>query len=787
MSNYFGHFNTLNCNKKYEVRITASGDSTDYKEIPLAGDSPFTVIYNTSNTPFDPVRTSRAVINIVYDAYLADALSSCAQGTKVELLNITDTANTVTEWIGYLNTGPIQAGYDSCYETIQLDASDCISSLQYIDYTESNCGSTVNIKDIIAQICDATVELEGFYWTRSKKYNASNGAIILPEHLAIAEHNFQYNDTQEEWKLSQVLEEICRYLGFTCLQWGKRMYFIDYQYLETHTDLYMNWYSKASNYTMGASSHGDATYNVTSGSYLSNGATISFEPIYNKIVVNANMYAADDIIPNIFDDKFLTNRISSGDFYSNIEISAVTPDTPSYPHGGTWYSLGFEQQYVPEHDGEKDSEGREIRDLKDSKYRYFQRLYDHKFYDSIYSDEYGTTVYPSTGVTKSSSITKNYRGGTIVDLGVVRNKYMDEYHNYIVPSKLDYTRYLCICELYKNPPDGSSSAVGVRLPVFRLKPNYKPMVMVDDKSYLVLYCNCIFERYEKRNYINPQWNDTECSTNWMAAGKWRNHFSTPLFRIHVGDLGWSTNQNKWVAAGSFFDYVKPEMLWESDKKDYWNREMEILNNVSWEDKLNCEGIKIPLSGIDITQGVEFEILNPDPAFYGNTGSPNFVNKFYEYNAYCWIKDLSLKIVQEGQEDGGNDNDIVYENIIDECSVNDMNEIRVKITTHSYEVKPSYSDMIYVYGDKPVFLFKVYEESLHDTLAQKPEENIIQKYVHQYGTQTKKITLPLSSDITPLQRLTGVDVENPTVGYTQLGTEIDYRKGMQSITAVEKDK
>ena len=191
--------------------------------------------------------------------------------------------------------------------------------------------------------------------------------------------------------------------------------------------------------------------------------------------------------------------------------------------------------------------------------------------------------------------------------------------------------------------------------------------------------------------------------------------------------------------------------------------------------------------MDITQGVELEVLNPYASFYGNTGNPNFQWKFYEYNAYCWIKDLSLKIVQEGQEDGGNDSDIIYENIIDECSVNDMSEIRVRITTHSYEVKPSYSDMIYVNVETPVFLRGIYEESLHDNQAQKAEENIIQKYVHQYGTQTKRITLTLGSEITPMQRLVGVDVENPTIGYTQLGTEIDYRMASQTITCVEKDK
>lgn len=782
MGNYKGYFSDLNC-KKYEVRITTSGDSSEYQEILLSGNEPFVVRYNQSNTPFDPVRTSTATINIVHDDYMSEALSNCAQGTKVELIDITDSAHTSTVWVGYMTPKIYDAPYENCFESFSLEAADCISSLQYVDYVEMNSGSMVSIKDIIAQICDST-DLEGFYWTRSKKVNGPSGAIILPEHLAIAEHNFQSNDTEEEWKLSEVLEEICRYLGFTALQWGKRLYFIDYQYLETNVDLYATYYSKAGSYSQGSASHLDGTYNVTSGSYMSNGAQISFEPVYNKITVNANMYAVEDVIPNIFDDKYLTNRIDSGDFYTNIEIMPEA-SVASYPHGGTWYSLGFQQKYVDEKDKDNKKD-----DLKDDKYRYFMRIYDHDFYDSVYAHKTSGTE-PSDAVKKTAEITKSYRGGTIVDLGVVRKEYRSDTQQWIVPSKLDYTRYLCICEGYQNPPNGSHNVPDAQgKVVFQMKSDYRPMVMVDDKSYLVLYCSCIFERHEGRNYINPEWNDTECSTNWAAAGSYRNSIARPSFRIHIGDKGWSSSLNKWVNAGSTYDYCSPEMKWDDDKKTFWNKSIEILNNVSWEDKLNCEGVKMPLSGIDITQGVEFQILNPAPSFYGNKGNPSFENVFYQYNAYCWIKDLSLKIVQDGQEEGGNENDIIYENVIDECSVNDMQEIKVKITTHSYDVKPSYSDMIYVptgATGTPVFLKGIYEAALHDNLAQKPEENIIQKYVHQYGTQTKKITLTLSSDISPMQRLTGVDIENPNIGYVQLGTEIDYAMGRQTITTVEKDK
>lgn len=772
MGNYKGYFSGLDC-KKYEVRITSSGDSSAYQEILLAGDAPFTVTYNTSSTPFDPVRTSTATISIVHDDYLEDALSSCAQGTKIELLDITNTASTVTKWVGFLTPKVYDAGYEECYETFELEAADCISSLQYVDYNEMSGGGIVSIINILGQACDAAELLDGFYWsTGSKKVGNS---YLYPERVSISEHNFQTNDTEEEWKLSEVLEEICRYFGLTCMQWGKRMYFIDLQELELNSSIYVTYYSKASGYQRGATSYLDGEYEVTADSYMSNGASISFEPIYNKVVVNANMYAAEEFIPNPFDDKHLVNRLSpSGDFYTNFEVLPASPDKATYPQGGTWYTLGFEQNFKEESSG-------------DSQYRYFHRLYDNKYWESVYTTPDGGAGSPSQSVLKSSGITKDYRGGTIVDLGVVRKDYRSETQQWIVPSKLDYTRYLCICELHGNPSSYGGTNPGANKVVYRLKDGFKSRVLLDEKSFLVLDCSAIFQRHKDRNYINPSWDNTECNTNWAAAGRWRNSIASPSFRIHIGNMGWSSYLNRWVSAGTANDYCRPTMKWDSNKKDFWNKEIAILNNVSWEDKVNCEGVKIPLSGVDVTQAITFEILNPNPAFYGNTGSPNFVDKFYDVNAYCWISDLSLKCVQEGQDGEGNDSDVVYENEISGCSVNELNEIRVRLTTHVDSVKPSYSHVIWTGGGNNEFLTGIKDEALGNATPQKPEENIIQRYVHQYSTPTKKITLTIDSDINPFQKIVGADVDNPNTGYVQLGTEIDYRMGRQTMTIIEKEK
>lgn len=763
--NYNGYFNGLD-GRHFEVKLITNRNNSEYTEIILAGNAPFIVNYNVSETPFDAVRTSTASINVVNDNYMEDVMSECAQGTAVELWDITNPNAPAIEWIGWLTPKVYDAGYENCFETFSLEAADCVSSLQYIDYVPMSGGGLTNIRSIIGQICDACGLLDGFYWTRSKRVGTS---VLMPQHLMISEQNFFSNDTEEPWKLSDVLEELCKYLGFTCLQWKKRMYFIDYQYLENNEDIYASYYPKASNYDQGTANHLGVPYTVTADSYRGAGANISFEPIYNKVVVNANMYAADNFFPNPFDDALLTNRVDSGNFYTSINIPTETPDKASYPHGSV--AMGWGQGYAEEPSG-------------DSRYTFYERIYDNKYWESVYTYSDGEEVIPSHETAASSAITKVFRGGTLVDLGVVRNAYRSESQQLIVPSKMDFTRYLCINQEYSNYYGMDST----RIVVFRLKHGFTPKIMLTDDAFLVLDCKCLFERHPNRNYINPSWANTECTLPTFFAGQRRNAVSSPRFRFHIGDMGWSSTLNQWVPAGSTGDTIYTTMQWETIKTDFWNREIHILNNVSWEDKVNVEGIKIPLSGVDITQPITFEVLNPIPGFTGNTGNPDFENVGFETNAYCWIKDLSVKCVYAGQDEEGNDSDVVYENVLSECSVNDMPEIKIRINSFKQGISPSYSSMIYKLNSsvRPTFLSGVTEASLSNN-AQLPEENIIEKYVHQYSTQTKKITLTLPDTISPISKMRGVDVDNPNIAYVQLGTEIDYSMGRQTITAIEKDK
>lgn len=523
--------------------------------------------------------------------------------------------------------------------------------------------------------------------------------------------------------------------------------------------------------------HLTSSKTVTADDYRLNGATISFEPVYNKLSVKANMYTIEHFLPSIFDDSYLTNRRdTSGDgsmFYESVDVPPLNT-VAKYPGGSVF--LGIGQDY--------DEEPHKEPGDKDNDYVYRYRLYDHRYWDSVYSDQGGSEHFiTNTAITATSAVTTYYRGGTIIDLGVVRKAYRNAGQQLIVPSKFDYTRYLCISQKHND------NKTGIDTVVFRLKDGFTPGIVPISECFVVIDFSMILEKYLDRPYINPKWTDEAVSQRWTKAGSFHNHVGRPRFRFKIGDKYW--NGNEWTSTDSTF-YVEAE--WDKERKffvgdyeNFWNTDLQVLNNVSWEDELNTSGYKIPLSGVDYSQEITFEFINPEASVHGNTGNPKFEEYFWEYNAFCWIKDLSIDFVRKEHENK-EENDIVYENIIDSGSTQTMSDITCKITTDNPLSQPSYSTVAYTLTDGGTLsaLTAITEACIGNTV-QKPEENIVEKYVRQYQTPTSKISLTLQEDIPPFQKLFSVDVDNQSQGYVQLGTDIDYHYSRQTITCVEKKK
>lgn len=780
MANYRGYFkgfdrpNSLNPNGDLYCVHLGEFSANTYTELQMA-DTPFVVNYNTSSTPFDPVRTSTATIRIFNSGYTVDLFPTEAQEIPVVLYNETKLR---VEWCGFVTPKVYDGDYVNCLDEISIEAADCISSLQYIDYTptyDSSGRSIVVLNKLLGNICDGAGILERVYWTYSKTvgYNhqspsGRNG--LSPESLYLSEQNFYSSDTDEPWKMSEVLEEICRYFGFTCMQHGSSMYLIDFLAYKTRDNLLTNVYYKSSNYE-GESYRGTETLtggqlSMDADAFRAADASISLEPIYNKCVVKSNMYACERIMPAIMADDNLVNRLDSGNFFTNIELTVPNPKTPSYPYGSSWL---FWQNYRDDYDHSDNNSDLNPNNTADTKYSYFMRVYDNtKGWTSLYNGS--QELKPTT----QSALT-SLPGGTIVDLGVVRNEY-DEYGQKIVPSKLDYTRYLMVNQQNL----GGFGVFPQDYPVFeyKFKNNLCPFDQSD--AYIVIQGSELNTKYLDRCYINPSWETNALNIATYDIYHWND--TDLVFLLKVGNYYWTGRG--WSTTRTVFrvDLKNTGSHWNGENLGESNTERKILNNVSYNLEVGEEGYLIPLSGLgsfSLASEILFQVHMPTCQYQ--------INGEEVFNGFVWIKDLDIKLVQKGQDSDNNEGDVVYENVINTDAVNELSDITCKITSYFSGVAPSYSTaMYYDYNQGRIIPLSGFCDSAASE-ARSGEENIIEKYVQEYQHQTRKITYTVDNHmwgLRPWSRFTLYDPEEPAQMYVVLGEEIDYQNGTDRITAIE---
>lgn len=749
---------------KYKLDIISDTGSNEYTEIELAATDPVKLVYDVSETPFEPVRTSRLLVNVVVDSYLEDILPSTPQEVKVLLYNITFNK---TEWVGWLTPMVLSAGYRDEFETFELQANDCLLTLQYIPYRllDGNDVEFVSFRDILGHICDVSGLLSGFRWALTKSVGR-NGSLY-PEQLLINEKNFYYSDVDETLKLDEVLSEMCKYIGLTAVQMGDMLLLIDYQALGKSSTHRMTNYMKSNLYGRGSTNYHGGTITLSQDYVAGPSPSITIEPVRNKIEVRDNFYEADYFIPSPFDDDMLTNRLSAETFYYTTEVPYTQPPVPKYPDGTRWL---FNQKWANDCIEDKKEPS---KNADDSSYRYFYRVYDHDQYESVYAGE----------ATKPSSWWST-TGATIVDFAAVKNDFVNEYGQMVVANKRDFTRYLMI-----NQHDAGIFPVNWELvngmlvpqnvppqqtPVFRLKSGYKSDVIIGIGRYLVISGNAMFTRYLDRPYINPIWTTEGNKIKWNSNKSRIAAAGCLAFNLGIGGKWW--NGQSWQSTKVGF-WV-PLTLTQNEYP-VWMQSSPILNNVRWDSQINADGYKIPLDGVDTSGEVTFEVLLPSLQWYYD-GVPAF-------NGYCWIEGLSIKVYNQGQdaETVDEEKDFVTTNIINSGSVQEMQSVELKITTANAVSKPSWSDCVYQTGTTKELLGLVTETAISET-AQTPEMNIVQKYVDQYSTQTKKISMDVPLSINQLNRIQGADVDSPADSYVILGTEISFADGKQRIEMIKKN-
>lgn len=845
-------------------------------EVSLAGDSPVVIKYETIESPFEPIMKSRCTINAVSSDYFFDLYGDDIQHTRVEVLN-NDSGELV--WGGFLTNNLLNVGQDDCYNNVTLEAIDCLSTLDYLDYAPiSGKKQIVSFQDIlddvllslggqIQHVCvDTTMKISG------------NTYINMSE-LKISEQNFFSSDTDEPWKKLEVLQEMCRWCGYTAVQWKDTLYLYDRQ---AHTG--MEWtassavnmvcMSQLTSFGPSDMEHTNTAntvycYDINGTNIKGAGSDISLKTIYNTVTVEDNFYEIGDFIPDIYEDDMLENVL--GDFWLSEEQTQIK-------YGPLMTNIPVDLQVMdPVYINKK---GNRDMDKNNMEKDFYQRRFKHKWYSTIYRWPHSlavtepldlgwycntfqiegayhgfTTVYwvynytdedktvtctmtcegyststthtiPANGMESFylhildvahnfddmpaikigdygpyvypdyiyRSYTRGYVAGHIVDLCAVAKGNTSQY-NFEPESKRNFDRYVMISQMdepngmYSNPRYSgfSSTQLNAFFPeVLTLNSGWTKPIIINDQCYLTINGGAIFERYAYMDYINPDWTK-ECTGHrqdynvnyWTLWGGSTEIYTTPpclVFKLKIGDYWW--NGSGWTTTERPF-YVDLHTPTDDDGfidfADWWNDTHEVINNVPWTDFTGVDGYKIPLTGVtfDFNSDIEFSICLPGKIQTYNGGLTH-----NGMNNYCYIKDFEMGFATKGMENYDLA-DVIYENVIDEYSVNTLSDITLKFTTYPGEGQHSYSNVGYQGG-----LIDTCIKVGLDDQANKMEENIIKAYVNQYNTNTIEENMTIDLLATPLSRLK--DTENGKYFHV-CGMDINLAEGRQTVNMVESKK
>lgn len=789
-ANYKGYFKDIE-GTLHSVSFITNPRYDTYGDIRLAGDSPVVVSYSDSDTLYEPTRTSTCTVKVVSSHYLMNLYTGKAQGTQVIVKN--EDRGTI-EWCGYLQPNLYNQGFSSPVEEIEFEASDCISTLQYFRYEYYYNGNgqpmIVSFKNIIDSIADKCGLIQDYRFSQRMFSNSETSKIFDFKEFYISENNF-YSEEGEPWTYKEVLEETCKYFGFVCFQWGESLYFIDYDTYKTTKDMVGYVYAKSDGWRTRSYRTISSPNQITVDSYRGTGGDISLDDIFNKVSVNCNYYNVEHIIPDLFEDDFLTER-------------NATTITRLVNRG---QEIGSQTTY---------------------------NVYDHKnikshFYKPVVNTSYHEVeVEPTEDDFNSKTFFKNFVGGNIVDLYHLgysdlkgRTYESKEWERFLLISQLnrpwckgpivgetDTSKYweqynFPIMEFVQLPQIfidnhkevySSNTTTGGRVPSTRVsgigsssttsrndRPTVNPIkaehffVISAEAAFTPDFDEAFVPEVEEKGFGKWSNNDYGGYTydRIMNTYQKEQNFAPKLtFYLEIPTEGW-WNGEKWVDYETWFE-VPLEELHYSD--EVWYSFKNTQNTVQTNLFLGKAGYKIPLpESVESTAFMQFKIGMPKRFAHCNLGDDNGEAG----NAYCLIKSLEMDIVTRNTS-LLKDEDIIFENVIEESNVVDGPEIDLKITSDN-NITYSYSTVSTKYGEDLINTtnFRFYD---FDGELILPEERIIEKYVKQYSTPSLKENVTLDLSFTPAQMITDTYWDKQ---FVIVGQELDYKMCSQQITLLEK--
>lgn len=793
----------------YTVKISTN-TGNQIREITLGAEPFITEMDGSSGNIYVPVKYQAATVSVISSDYMFDVYSSKAQNTKVELIK-----GNAVEWTGYATPNLYSQGFVEDREEFQIECIDGLSTLQYIKYKAEN-KQILSFAQVITKILKQCNCYNFFYFPHSTKLNLTDTDSIINK-LFISEENFfdeKKDDEDDEdvaWTCQDVLEEICRFLGVTCIATGAYVMFLDYDAIKKGISNYFRFsltYTDDNAHLVRGTSL-STTKKITGNDYADSDANLSLTDTYNKVTVKDDLYTFEQISPDIWNDGKLINittdviPVKNVSFRSFLYWRGLLSGTLS--QGGTSFNDTYNEYLL-----DRGATGR-----KESKVFFVASQYFKHPNVTPYLYAWDGSTTPSSSTVKRITypekigwdtlqtyygcvIRKEFiqeRGDNVEDTGGSDDEYIKEATKDI--SKISYSNYLMFCVYGGNNPyfyaGKKKDSPGNRR--YDLYYRYFPMfdynipksaVLFGGKfAYLLIQGSIILSHNDFDAYNKGSYNMPEKYYKSTVRAKWEYIYC----RLQWGNRYW--NGNEWQTAACdyrlYFDDIE-----DKKARDIVYKDLKIRNTTSWWLGINGEGYAIPVPDEEVlSEQIKFTMYTPMQQYDDAMAEDNdHDGRSY----YIWLKDFKINaVLGNPYQNVDFDSDTVYTNIINDDYVNELSDISFKICTWDNK-KPNFSAVAYKKDDKMYYLDKTFNTALTDIETNllgsedtenglRQEEHLICRLVNQYSTPAKKLELSLHNQFEPFGLYTDTTLSG--VSFIVDSMNINYKQNSTEITLIEK--
>ena len=721
-------------NKRYSIQIINDYNGDTVAEIKLAGEQPV-LITTESDGIFSAVKSRKCTIRIVTDAVLKDIYSPENQGTKIV---IQEENNQYPFFEGWLTPCIYNQSYSKVLDELELEFVSCLSTLKNIKYSFIN--STPKIQTIQAILYNI-FQKTGYSGNILYPINSLDKELT---YYKLSEANFIEDDAEATpWSCFEVLEEICKFFGWSCVDYGPDLYLIDYETIMNSASLH-KWRKIINSTSSEIVQKNSGFITISKDSYSGSGHTLSYDEVYNKVSVNDSIYELEEISTDIFDtdknhlintagqqmasQRFIHTHKDKEDKAWTIYYTKFLFDSNS-----NWKCKFFDVSTFQEVDN------------------YFVGEFDYNYAPWDFTNGWGNTIFAmpekvwvfdeyqqgQTSVDAKEYIAFNvltYDKASSFSGSITSYKAANEYLNTQAAADLPVLTYTLPEEVQYKAENGYSF-ICFKGDLWWQCDKDATEVWEDKVKFYVPYpWDGISTMAGEYNKFTRSSSDTDYNKGW------------PMLRakLQIGDYYW--NGSDWTTTDTTF-----WINYHKENKSVSSGEDEVLSYGAWQhpvyntqitvnDVFNTDKAKlidedclaIPINR-SLSGKLTFTMYAPKQA--------NVQQSLYDYavgyKTLCpvvYMKgfELNYKYIPSGYQwhdidEYDSDSDIIYTNIINENYVMDFDEVELKINTAAENKPVSRS---YIMNNNSEYIVNINKNNKN----KRQEHNLCNMYYDHYSTQ-----------------------------------------------------